>query len=216
MARVQTSSSKTKSNTNTKNKAPQKSVVVQKTGMKASPKKEPSKNEIMFFRIGMWAIALTIVVVSIVLLVQHFMTEEEVVPFDDYLHVTVSDLKYITQQDIYGVYGDFSYFDGKDQYEDLRAVLNSNDFVYVYFYRSSDLNLDIKAAIEALVGLEDMAFLFVDLDLADSAGLFTTAEIAHLNLDETKDNMFLIFDINAQSFQLETRVSDILIEINKL
>lgn len=216
MARVQTSSSKTNSNKKNKSITPQKNVVPQKTGMKPSPKKEPSKNEIMFFRIGMWAIALTVVVVGIVLLVQHFMTEEEVVPYEDYLHVTVTDLKYITQEDGYGVFGDFSYFDGKDEYADLRAVLNANDFVYVYFYRSGDLNTDIEVAIKEIVGIENMSFLFIDLDLPSSAALFTTAEIAHLNLVETKDNMFLIFDLNAQDFQLETRVSDILIEINKL
>ena len=216
MARVQASSSKTKSNQKNQVNTLQKNVVTKKNGMKASPQREPSKNEVMFFRIGMWAIALTLVVVSIVLLVQHFMGKEDVIPYEDYIHINVSDLKYMTQDDGYGVFGDFSYFDGKDAYADLIAVLNSNDFIYVYFYRSSDVNLDIKAAIEELTNIDEMAFLFIDLDLADSANLFTTAEIAHLNLDSTKDNMFLTFDINAQSFQLETRASDIIIEINKL
>ncbi len=216
MARVQASSSKTKSNQKNQVNTLQKNVVTKKNGMKASPQREPSKNEVMFFRIGMWAIALTLVVVSIVLLVQHFMGKEDVIPYEDYIHINVSDLKYMTQDDGYGVFGDFSYFDGKDAYADLRAVLNSNDFIYVYFYRSSDVNLDIKAAIEELTNIDEMAFLFIDLDLADSANLFSTAEIAHLNLDSTKDNMFLTFDINAQSFQLETRASDIIIEINKL
>ena len=103
-----------------------------------------------------------------------------------------------------------------DDYADLRAVLNSNDFVYVYFYRSSNLDLDIKAAIEAVANIDQLSFLFIDLDLASSAELFTATEIAHLNLDAEKDNMFLTFDINAQTFELETRSSDIVIEINKL
>lgn len=216
MARVQTSSSKTNSNKNNKSNTPQKKVVPQKTGMKASPKKEPSKNEIMFFRIGMWAIGLTLVVVGIVLLVQHFMTEEEAVPYEDYMHVNVTVLKNIVKDNGDNTYGDIAYFDGKDEFADLRSVLNSNDVVYVYFYRSSDVNTDIKAAIEAVAGIDDMAFFFVDLDLADSASLFTTAELTFLNLDETKDNMLLIFDFDDTPVQLETRVSDILIEINKL
>ncbi|MBU1094157.1 MAG: hypothetical protein KKH01_06820 [Firmicutes bacterium] len=216
MARVQASSSKTNSSSKNKGNVKQNKDVSNKNNKKVVPKREPTKNELLFFRIGMWVIVLTFVVAGIVLLIQHFMVEEEVVPYEDYLHVTSTDLTYLTQEDEYGVFGDFSYFDGKDDYVDLRAVINSNDFIYVYFYRSSDVDLDIKAAIEGITDFESMAFLFVDLDLTDSANLFTSAALTHLNLDSERDNMFLIFDINAQSFQLEVRVSDILIEINKL
>ncbi|PKK96772.1 MAG: hypothetical protein CVV58_04680 [Tenericutes bacterium HGW-Tenericutes-3] len=216
MARVQTNTSKTNTSNNKSGKVVQKSTVSKKTGMKASPKREPTKNEIRFFTIGMSVIVLTFLVITAVVLIQYFTAEEEVVPYEDYLHISVSDLKYITQEDDYGVFGDFSYFNGKDEYEDLRAVLNSNDFIYVYFYRSTDLDTDIETAINNIEDVDTLALLFIDLDLASSAELFTTAEIAHLNLDSEKDNMFLTFDINAQTFDLQSRVSDILIEINKL
>jgi len=216
MARVQTNTSKAKTSTNKSGNAPQKKTVSKKNSVKVSPQREPSKNEILFFKIGMSIIVLTFLAIGTFFLIQYFTQEEAVVPYEDYLHVTASDLKYITQEDDYGVFGDFSFFNGNDDYADLRAVLNSNDFVYVYFYRSSNLDLDIKAAIEAVANIDQLSFLFIDLDLASSAELFTATEIAHLNLDAEKDNMFLTFDINAQTFELETRSSDIVIEINKL
>ena len=216
MARVQTNTGKEKTSSNKGGNAQQKKTVSKKNSSKAATNREPSKNEILFFKIGMSVIVLTFAVIAAVLLIQYFTAEEEVIPYDEYVHINASDLKYITQEDDYGVFGDFSFFNGNDDYADLRAVLNSNDFVYVYFYRSSNLDLDIKAAIEAVANIDQLSFLFIDLDLASSAELFTATEIAHLNLDAEKDNMFLTFDINAQTFELETRSSDIVIEINKL
>ncbi|MBU1141402.1 MAG: hypothetical protein KKG64_02645 [Firmicutes bacterium] len=216
MARVQASKSKANSKNKNNVKTQQNKGTSKKDVVKAVPKREPTKNELMFFRIGISVIGLTLVVLLIVFLIRYYTTEEEVGPYDDYLHINVTDLKYITQEDEYGVFGDFSYFNGIDDYADLRVVLNANDYVYVYFYRSTVMNDEITEAIEALDDIDSMAFLFIDLDLVSSAELFTTTEIAHLNLDSEKDDMFLIFDINAQTFQLETRVSDILIEINKL
>jgi hypothetical protein len=217
MARVQTNTGKEKTSSNKGGNAQQKKTVSKKNSSKAATNREPSKNEILFFKIGMSVIVLTFAVIAAVLLIQYFTAEEEVIPYDEYVHINASDLKYITQEDDYGVFGDFSYFDGLDGYEDLRAVVNSStDFIYVYFYRSSNLDLDIKAAIESVANIDDLAFLFIDLDLGSSAELFTLTELVHLNLDSEKDNMFLTFDINAQSFQLETRSTDIVIEINKL
>jgi hypothetical protein len=216
MARVQTNTSKTNSSNNKNVNATQKKNVSKKNSKKSSPQREPTKNEILFFKVGMGVIVLTFVVVAVVFLFQYLNQEEEVIPYDDYLHISSSDLKYITQEDDYGVFGDFSYFNGKDEYADLRAVLNSNEFIYVYFYRSSAIDTDIQAAIDEIANIDEIALFFIDLDLGSSADLFTTTEIAHLNLDSEKDNMLLTFDINAQTFQLETRASDILLEINKL
>ena len=164
MARVQTNTSKTNTSNNKSGKVVQKSTVSKKTGMKASPKREPTKNEIRFFTIGMSVIVLTFLVITAVVLIQYFTAEEEVVPYEDYLHISVSDLKYITQEDDYGVFGDFSYFNGKDEYEDLRAVLNSNDFIYVYFYRSTDLDTDIETAINNIEDVDTLALLFIDFN----------------------------------------------------
>ena len=211
MARVQTVDPKKKKSSTVPTQNPKSKAELAKT----NPKREPSKNEVMFFRIGMSVIALTLVILAIVLVIQYFVKQdEETGPFDDYISINANDLLVITQEDEYGVFGDFSYFDGKEVYEDLRTVLYSNDFIYVYFYRSSDINEELETAILAIEGLSDMAFLFVDLDTETT--LFETPGLDHLNLDDTRDNMFLIFDLNAQEFQLEIRVSDILIEINKL
>jgi hypothetical protein len=211
MARVQAVDPKNKKSKTVSTQNPKSKAELAKT----NPKREPSKNEVMFFRIGMSVIALTLVVLAIVLVIQYFVKQdEETGPFDDYISINTNDLLVITQEDEYGVFGDFSYFDGKEVYDDLRTVLYSNDFIYVYFYRSSDINEELETAILAIQGLEDMAFLFVDLDTETT--LFETPGLDHLNLDDTRDNMFLIFDLNAQEFQLEVRVSDILIEINKL
>jgi len=211
MARVQTVDPKKKKSNTVPTQNPKSKAELAKT----NPKREPSKNEVMFFRIGMSVIALTLVILAIVLVIQYFVKQdEETGPFDDYISINANDLLVITQEDEYGVFGDFSYFDGKEVYEDLRTVLYSNDFIYVYFYRSSDINEELETAILAIEGLSDMAFLFVDLDTETT--LFETPGLEHLNLDDTRDNMLLIFDLNAQEFQLEIRVSDILIEINKL
>lgn len=211
MARVQTVDPKKKKS----NTAPIQNSKSKAELAKTNPKREPSKNEVMFFRIGMSVIALTLVILAIVLVIQYFVKQdEETGPYDDYISITANDLLMITQQDATGVYGDFSYFDGKEVYADLRTVLYSNDFIYVYFYRSSEIDQEIETAILAIEGLEDMAFLFVDLD--SETTLFETPGLAHLDLDDTRDNMLLIFDLNAQEFQLEIRVSDILLELNKL
>jgi len=211
MARVQAVDPKKKKSNTAPTQNPKSKAELAKT----NPKREPSKNEVMFFRVGMSIIALTLVVLAIVLVIQYFVKQdEETGPFDDYISINTNDLLVITQEDQYGVFGDFSYFDGKTAYEDLRRVLYSNDFIYVYFYRSSDINEELETAILAIQGLEDMAFLFVDLDKETT--LFETPGLNHLNLSDSRDNMLLIFDLNAQDFQLEIRVSDILIELNKL
>ncbi len=216
MARVQTSKNNSKNKNKNNSNTSQKNAGSKKNNIKKdNPKREPTKNEMMFYRIGMGVITITLIVLAIVLVIQYSKTDDVVVPYEDNIQITTNDLKYITQEDEYGVYGNFSYFDGQDDYADLRSVLNSNNFVYMYFYRSTDINEDIQAVIDSLSNIDSMAFLFFDLDGYSNTTVFDTAELNHLYLDSTKDNMFLIFDINAQTFQLETRVSDILIELNK-
>ncbi|HCB67152.1 MAG TPA: hypothetical protein DEP70_06405, partial [Acholeplasmataceae bacterium] len=143
MARVQTVDPKKKKSNTVPTQNPKSKAELAKT----NPKREPSKNEVMFFRIGMSVIALTLVILAIVLVIQYFVKQdEETGPFDDYISINANDLLVITQEDEYGVFGDFSYFDGKEVYEDLRTVLYSNDFIYVYFYRSSDINEELETA----------------------------------------------------------------------
>ncbi|RJX24597.1 MAG: hypothetical protein C4537_06310 [Acholeplasma sp.] len=181
---------------------------------KTNPKREPSKNEILFFRIGMSVIALTLITVAIIFTIEYFMNDEEVPGvYDDYISITASDLKYLTYDDGSGVYGDFSYFQGKTDYEELLQLINDNNEIYVYFYRGSDIDEEIKELILSK-DLTDKAFFLIDLDEAEE-GLAGT-EFAHLDLDLTRDNLFLTFDVEAQTFSLEVRVVDIVREIGKL
>ncbi len=214
MARVQQNAKKSKSKIQKKEEP--KKPLSRKELIQVNTKREPTKNEIMFYRIGMSVITITLIVLAIVLVIQYSKTDTAVNPYEDNLSITITELTYITAQDEYGVYGDFTQFNGNDDYADLRTVLNSNDMVYIYFYRSSAIDPDIQAAIESVQNLDTMAFLFFDLDNDVNANVFTTAAISHLNLDSTKDNQLVIFDINAQTFQTETRVVDIVNEINSL
>ncbi len=181
---------------------------------KTNPKREPSKNEILFFRIGMSVIALTLITVAIIFTIEYFMNDEEVPGvYDDYISITSSDLKYLTYDDGSGVYGDFSYFQGKEDYEDLLQLINDNTEIYVYFYRGTDIDDEIKELILSK-DLSDKAFFLIDLDVAGDA--LSGTDFAHLDLDLTRDNLFLTFDVEAQTFSLEVRVVDILREIGKL
>ena len=181
---------------------------------KTNPKREATKNEILFFRLGMSIIALTLVTVAIIFTIRAFMNnDEKVVVYEDLIHITTNDLKYLTYNDGSGVYGDFAYFNGLVDKEDLATVINTNNLIYVYFYRSSKINEEIQTIIENL-DLEGKAFLLLDLD--KNTNVFDLTEKGDFTLDSTRDNMLLIFNVEAQTFQLEIRVVDIVREINKL
>ncbi len=181
---------------------------------KTNPKREATKNEILFFRLGMSIIALTLITVAIIFTIRYFMNEDEdVVVYEDLIHITTDDLKYLTYDDGSGVYGDFAHFNGLVDKEDLAEVINTNNLIYVYFYRSSAINEEIQTIIEDL-DLEGKAFLFLDLDL--NTTVFDLTEKGDFELDNTRDNMLLIFNVEEQTFQLELRVVDIVREINKL
>jgi hypothetical protein len=181
---------------------------------KTNPKRESTKNEILFFRLGMSIIALTLITVAIIFTIRYFMNnDEEVVVYEDLIHITTNDLKYLTYDDGSGVYGDFAYFNGLADKEDLAEVINTNNLIYVYFYRSSKINEEIQTIIEGL-DLEGKAFLLLDLDA--NTTVFDLTEKGDFTLDNTRDNMLLIFNVEAQTFQLEIRVVDIVREINKL
>jgi len=215
MARVQTVDPKKKKSNAVPTQNPKSKAELAKT----NPKREPSKNEVMFFRVGMSVIALTLVVLAIVLVIQYFVKQdEETGPFDDYISINVNELLMLTQDNGDQTYGDFDFFVGKEEYEDLRDLIYGNDVMYVYFYRSSEMNEEIQTAILAIEGLEDMTFLFVDMDVETT--LFETAGLEHLNLDDSRDNMLLMFDPQADleedKIRLEIRIDDILIELNKL
>lgn len=211
MARVQQVKEQNKKTAvNNKNNAAKSKTELAKT----NPKREATKNEILFFRLGMSIIALTLITVAIIFTIRYFMNDdEEVVVYEDLIHITTQDLKYLTYDDGSGVYGDFAYFNGLEDKEELAEVINTNNLIYVYFYRSSEINEEIQELIEGL-DLEGQAFLLLDLDL--NADVLELTEKGDFTLDSERDNMLLIFDVEAQTFQLEVRVVDIVREINKL
>ena len=182
---------------------------------KTNTKREPTKNEILFFRAGMSVIAIALITVVIIFLIQYFMDKEDQPGvFDDYISITAEDLKNLTGYDANsGVYGDFTYFAGKTEYEDLFDLINTNDKIYIYFYNSTDLNDDIVDAIKDK-NLEGKAFFLVDL--STEASKLSTADYEHLKLDLERNNLFVTFDVENQEFETEIRTVDILRVIGKL
>lgn len=182
---------------------------------KTNTKREPTKNEILFFRIGMSIIALTLITVAIVFTIQYFMNnEEEVGLFDDYIHLTASDVMQLTGYDANsGVYGDFTYFAGQEAYEDLYELINSNTKIYIYFYSAASPNDEIVNLIKD-TDWEGKAFFLVNLDLQKSN--LGGAELSHLNLDLNRTNLLVTFDVENQTFTTEIRVVDIIRELGRI
>lgn len=220
MARVQNTSQKGKQ---ISNKPQAKQPVNPKSKVelaKTNPKREPTKNEIMFFRIGMIVIALTMIIGTVVILIRYFMNEEaEKGVFDDYIHLTAEDFRILTADDGLGTLGQRDYFQGVDGYEELNEKLAANDIIYVYFYRSSEINEEAVEMIKAIEDFEEYSFFFIDID--QNPNLFQTPGIEYLELSETANHMFLKYDYNPVNteedhFVLWTTTSNILIDLGKL
>ena len=212
---------KKKQNKNTKNKKKTNHNTTQKTNPKKSKtaslteaSKEPSKNEILFFKIGVSVIAIGLVVVAIVMIVSNFMNKEEINPYIDYNHFKTEELAAMTKYIDETTYGDLDYFTGKTEYEDIRVILNQNDIFYFYFYHSNQINEEIKTEIDKLEGVENLPLIFINLDAIDNLNLFEDENLTHLNLDAELDDMLLIYDMQPDSidefFELQTNVSDII------
>jgi hypothetical protein len=215
MARVQQVSQTKKDAPKVQNQNPKSKENLAKT----NPKREPSKNEILFFRIGISLIALTLLTTAIIFTIRYFMDQnEEAGIYDDYTHVTVRELGYFMRYyPETNSYGDFSEFDGYSEYSDLKALIDGQDKLYFYFYRSSNINEDITEALSNVQDLSDKPVLFVDMDNPQNDELFTNAWLTHLNLEQSRQSMFLIYDIYADDpFDLWVLTSHIIIEINKL
>lgn len=187
---------------------------------KTQSKREPSKNEILFYKIGMSIIGLTIVTLAIIFIVRYYMEKDENEnPFSDYFHITVAELEiFATYIDDIGSYGDLTQFDGKSEYDDLRAKIANEETIYFFFYKASDINEDVKAALDAIENIEDKPILFINMDdMIYNDTLFTSQILQHLNLDETRSHMFLKFDIYEDiQFRLFTFNSIIIKELQKL
>jgi hypothetical protein len=222
MARVQkTNQTNQKSKLNVSKQAQPKVNPKSKAELaKTNPKKEPSKNEILFFRIGLIVIGLTVIIGAVIVLIQYFMsTTEEVLPFDEYTHITVENLEAFVKEDEFGNFGQRDFYFGVDGYEDINEKINANDTMYVYFYRSSDLEQDVVDAILEIENLDALSFFFIDLDNNTAVG--QVAGLSYLGLNPSASQMLLTFEYNPVNtedpfFTVWSDTNNILIDINKL
>lgn len=210
-----------KANSKTNVQAKPKANETKKTAAETlKSKREPSKNEIKFFRIGIAIIAIGLVVAAIVIIVNNYMTQEEVDPYADYNQLQTEELVAITKYVDDTTYGDLDYFIGKTQYEDLRVILNQYDEFYFYFYHSSDINEDIQTEIDKLVDILDSQLLFVDLDASENIILLDNEDLTHLNLSADDNDMLLVYDMQPESiddfFMLYDDVEDIVEQLGNL
>jgi len=185
--------------------------------------REPSKQEIMFFRIGISIIALLVVTVSIVFAIRYFMDQnEEEGPTNQFQHVTAVDLENIFMIDELDTtpYINQDYFRNKDGYEEIFQKLLNNTVYYLFFYRSSQIeDTEYLEALEKITNLDDLPFFFIDLDR--NPGVRTNQKLAHLGLSETHNFQLVIFDMenlndDESHFTVEIRERDILSALGKL
>ena len=224
MARVQKTNQKVQTNQKSKNQGKN---VVNKANAKSrqelaktnAKQLEPSKNEILFFRIGLIVIGLTVIIGAVIVLIQYFMSKtEDELPFDDYIHITAENLANFVGEDEFGNFGDRNFYFGVDGYADITAKVNANDILYVYFYKSSDLQMDVIDEILALENLDELSFIFIDID--QNPALFQNAKLSFLGLSSTATHMLLTFDYYPENpenrFTVWSDSRNILIDINKL
>lgn len=178
-------------------------------------KKEPSKQEIMFFRIGIIVISLMITIAAIIMLVTYFMDKEaEQKPFIDEFQITENDLVHLMINDpSFGYVVDQDYFTKYDNYSEWRTLINENDEIYIYLYKSSEVNLETETIINES-NIEGRAFFFLDLDVFTT--IYENTNLVHLNLLENEPEMLVIFNTIDQGFETLYSASSIQSKINQL
>ena len=219
MAKKQNKKSKNKAkSTQNKNQkiAPKQSI----PETKLKDKRNLTKNEIAFFRIGITIVGIGLVVAAIIMIVNYYMEKEDVGPYDEYQHFITEELVAMTQKINDTTYGDLDYFLGKSDYDTFRVILDENDVFYFYFYDSNNINEEIQAEIESLENISELPLIFVDLSEPYNTELLTNASLSHLNLDANADDMLLIYDMQPESvdgfFELETDVDDIILALQNI
>ena len=193
---------------NNNNKQPKKQEMKPTITSKQAEKREPSQQEVMFFRIGMIVIMITLAIATIIMLITYFMDKEnEVVPFENQMHVSQDDLIHFMIYDpTLGYVVDQDYFTKYDNYQTFRTLINNNDIIYVYFYRSSALNTSTESIIEARE-FEGLAFFFLDLDYFPT--IFSNTSLSHLSLDSSLNEMLMIYHTVEQTFNTLKTVNEI-------
>ena len=219
MAKKQNKKSKNKAkSTQNKNQkiAPKQSI----PETKLKDRRNLSKNEILFFRVGVTIVAIGLVVAAITMIVNYYMGQEEVGPYDEYQHFITEEIVAMTQKINDTTYGDLDYFVGKSDYDEFRVILNDNDVFYFYFYDGNNINEEIQTTIEGLENISELPLIFVDLSEPYNTELLTNTSLTHLNLDAEADDMLLIYDMQPDSvdgfFELETDVDDIILALQNI
>jgi hypothetical protein len=194
MARVQKQKPQHKQH---KKEQPTKSLKATRVEKEVKPRdRVPSKAEQALYKYGLIGLVVTIVVVAVIFAINAIGGDDEVAVYEEYTHITLEDLEIMTSDDGYGTYGNFEYFLDNDGYEDVAEKLYDDVYgqtIYVYLYRSSDVNEDIKAAIEAVPDIMERAFFLIDLDQETADAITAIAEIEHLGLSADRDNQLLVF-----------------------
>ncbi|MCF7932925.1 MAG: hypothetical protein K9K93_07130 [Acholeplasmataceae bacterium] len=181
----------------------------------------PSKAEQLLYKYGLIGLVVTIVVVAVVFAINSIGGDDTDSVYDGYTHITLADLTIMTEDDGFGTFGNFEYFLDNDGYEDVADKLYDDEAgqtIYVYLYRSSDVNEEIKTAIEAIPDFESRAFFLIDLDDETADALTEIAAIEHLGLSAERDNQLLVFRPESEDnmFESTTVASWIVQDLGKI
>jgi hypothetical protein len=221
MARVQKQKPQHKQH---KKEQPTKSLKATRVEKEVKPRdRVPSKAEQALYKYGLIGLVVTIVVVAVIFAINAIGGDDEVSVYDGYTHITLEDLEIMTADDGFGTFGNFEYFLDNDGYEDVAEKLYDDVYgqtIYVYLYRSSDVNEDIKAAIEAVPDVEERAFFLVDLDKETADAITAIAEVEELGLSADRDNQLLTFlpqsDVEEDRFSTEDITRFIVQDLGKI
>lgn len=185
-------------------------------------KHTPSKREETLLRIGTFTIIGTVILVAIIFLISYFSgnSDEEVIPFENYIQITQTELSYLVAPNEIGTYGSFDNFIGDvENYDVVYNEIKNTTFIYILLYRSSDIDQDIQTLVEESQTLEDLVFYVLDLDHPANASFFTNSSLSHLNLTESVTQALITYELDAPDqdyLTIWTRSSDILIDLNKI
>ncbi|MFA5474073.1 MAG: hypothetical protein WC225_00900 [Acholeplasmataceae bacterium] len=182
---------------------------------KKKEKQPMTKNEALFFKVGIVVVVLAIIAAVIIMIVNTYLHQAPENPFEDYLHFDTTELvEMMKETDDPTIFGDQDYFYGKTQYEQFRTLLNSNTVFYFYFYRSDQINEDLKTLFESMENINDRPIIFIKTDAIRNLALFEDAGLMHLGLPKEEVNILLTFNTEPETldgfFQIETDVAEMI------
>ena len=189
-----------------------------------------SKGEVMLMRVGLAVIVITVAIILGIVLLNSF-NQDEVVenPLEDYIALTEIELNALVGYDSESdIYGNFSFFSNTEDevYQEIDTLLKDTTVteIHILFYRASLLDETLESRlIELKDTLSTSAFFLVDLENSANQAIFQNQTLLNAGLNQNVDEQLLTFFIEGKEenseviyFELWTRVSDILISINKI